>query len=292
MTQQVTKAVIAVAGYGTRFLPTTKAIPKEMLPIINKPTVQYIVEELVASGIEEIIFVTNWQKAAIEAHFEPSYELEHQLLSQGKEALVAEMQEISKLAKFVYVHQIEGYGNALPVLTARELLGSEPFIYAFADDLVKSDIPFSRQLIDTYTKHDCSVIGVQTVASEDVSKYGIVELDGIHLKNIIEKPSPGTSPSTLAAFGRYLFTLDIFTALDKINAGRDNEYWIADAIKILAAEKPVATQEVMGGKWLTTGDPASYLNALLEYAQDYPELKAVIARHLVHYEVNERQQTY
>lgn len=279
MTMPVKKAVIAVAGYGTRFLPTTKAVPKEMLPIINKPTVQYIVEELVAGGIEEIIFVTNWQKTAIQDHFEPSYELEHQLLSQGKEALVQEMQAISKLAKFVYVHQIEGYGNALPALTARDLIGAEPFIYAFADDLVKSEVAFSRQMISAYEEHGCSVIGVQQIDSKDVSKYGIVELDGKFLKNIIEKPSPEEAPSNLAFFGRCLFTPDIFEALDKINPGRDNEYWIADGIKLLAEAHPIVTQQVEGGTWLTTGDPASYLNAFLEYAQDYPELREIIARH-------------
>ena len=142
----VRKAVIAVAGFGTRFLPMTRAIPKEMLPIIDKPIVQYIVEELAEAGIEEIIFVTNWQKKSIEDHFDQSYELEHQLTAQGKRHLVEEMKKISKLAKFVYIRQVEGYGNALPLVTARELIGEEPFIYAFADDLVKSKVSFSQQL--------------------------------------------------------------------------------------------------------------------------------------------------
>ncbi|MDD5606049.1 MAG: UTP--glucose-1-phosphate uridylyltransferase [Patescibacteria group bacterium] len=275
---KVRKAVIAVAGFGTRFLPVTKTTPKEMLPILDKPIVQYIVEELSAAGIEEIILVTNWQKKSIEDHFDPSFELEHQLLAQGKKALVEEVKKISKLAKFVYIRQIEGYGNALPAITARELLGNEPFIYAFGDDLVKSRTSFSKQLIDTYKKHGCSVLGVQEVSSKEVSKYGIVGLKGKtrFVDAIVEKPSRKNAPSRLAAFGRYLFTPDIFTALEKTQKGKGNEYWIADAIKILARDYPVIVQKVIGGKWLTTGDPVSYLQAIIEYAKDDPKLKKVI----------------
>ena len=272
---KVRKAVIAVAGFGTRFLPMTKASPKEMLPIIDKPIVQYIVEELHAAGIEEIILVTNWQKKSIEDHFDPSFELEHQLLAQGKKSLVAEMKRISQLAKFVYVRQIEGYGNALPAITARNLIGDEPFIYAFGDDLVKSRIPFAKQLIQAYSKHHCSVIGVQPVSSAEVEKYGIVKLKGKteFLADIIEKPTRQSAPSRLASFGRYLFTPDIFTALDQTKVGKSNEYWIADAIRLLAKQHPVATCRVKDGKWLTTGDPTSYLIAIMEYALDHPELK-------------------
>lgn len=275
---KVRKAVIAVAGFGTRFLPITKTIPKEMLPILDKPIVQYIVEELAEAGIEEIILVTNWQKKSIEDHFDPSFELEHQLISQGKRALVKEVKKISQLAKFIYVRQIEGYGNALPAITARELIGNEPFIYAFGDDLVKSKISFTKQLIDTYHKHQCSVLGVQEVSSKDVSKYGIVGLKGKtqFVDTIVEKPLAHNAPSRLAAFGRYLFTPDIFTALDKTRRGKGNEYWIADAIKILSATHPVVAQKVVGGKWLTTGDPVSYLQAIVEYAKSDPHLKSVI----------------
>ncbi|MFA5010112.1 MAG: UTP--glucose-1-phosphate uridylyltransferase [Patescibacteria group bacterium] len=274
----VRKAIIAVAGFGTRFLPTTKASPKEMLPIIDKPIVQYIAEELSAAGIEEIILVTNWQKKSVEDHFDPSFELEHQLLAQGKKALVAEMKKISRLAKFVYVRQIEGYGNALPAITAKDLIGDEPFIYAFGDDLVKSTVSFSKQLINTYQKYGCSVIGVQEVNSKDVSKYGIVKLAGnsVFLKDIVEKPEPSQAPSHLASFGRYLFTPEIFPALAKLKRGKDGEYWIADGIKQLVATSQVATCQVSGGKWLTTGDPATYLNAILEYSLDQPDLRKII----------------
>lgn len=272
---KVRKAIIAVAGFGTRFLPTTKAMPKEMLPIIDKPIVQYIAEELHAAGIEEIILVTNWQKKAVEDHFDPSFELEHQLLAQGKKALVQQMKQISRLAKFVYVRQIEGYGNALPLITAQNLIGDEPFIYAFGDDLVKSRTPFAKQLVTAYQKHHCSIIGVQEVNSKEVSKYGIVRLKpGTQfLADIVEKPSPAQAPSKLAAFGRYLFTPDIFTALKQIKQGKDKEFWTADAIKILAQSKPIIAQPVQGGKWLTTGDPASYLATVIEYALDQPDLR-------------------
>jgi len=278
----VRKAIIAVAGFGTRFLPTTKASPKEMLPIIDKPIVQHIAEELSRSGIKEIILVTNWQKKAVEDHFDPSFELEHQLLAQGKKGLVAEMKKISRLAKFIYIRQVEGYGNALPVITAKELIGNEPFVYAFGDDLVKSKVPFTKQLIDAYHRYGCSVIGVQEVDSKEVSKYGIVKLDGktAFLKDIVEKPSPGKAPSHLAAFGRYLFTPDIFVALSQLTPGQANEYWIADGIKKLAVTHRIATCKVQGGKWLTTGDPATYLNAILEYALDRPDLKRIILNKL------------
>lgn len=276
--KKVRKAVIAVAGFGTRFLPMTKTIPKEMLPILDKPIIQYIVEELSASGIEEIILVTNWQKKSIEDHFDPSFELEHQLLKQGKKDLVAEIKKISSLAKFIYVRQIEGYGNALPLITAENIIGNEPFIYAFGDDLVKSKVPFTKQLIDIYKKHGCSVLGVQEVGSKEVSKYGIVKLKGNtkFLDDIVEKPSPDLAPSNLAVFGRYLFTPEIFDAMRDIKKGKGNEYWTADGIKILRNKSPIITQKVDGGQWLTTGDPTNYFKALITYAKDNPELKKLV----------------
>ncbi|RLC37272.1 UTP--glucose-1-phosphate uridylyltransferase [candidate division Kazan bacterium] len=278
MVKKVRKAVIAVAGFGTRFLPITKTIPKEMLPILNKPIIQHIVEELSASGIEEIILVTNWQKKAVEDHFDPSIELEHQLIKQGRSALVAQMKKISSLAKFIYIRQIEGYGNALPIITAENIVGDEPFIYAFGDDLVKSRVPFAKQLIETYKKYGCSIVGVQKVSSKEVSKYGIVRLrqKTRFLEDIIEKPSQSEAPSNLAVFGRYLFTPDIFKAMRAVKKGRSDEYWTADGIRILAKTQPIATQKVRGGRWLTTGDPISYLNALIEYALDDPKLKKQI----------------
>lgn len=276
--KKVRKAVVAVAGFGTRFLPMTRAIPKEMLPIIDKPIVQYIVEELAAAGIEEIIFVTNWQKTSIENHFDQSYELEHQLLAQGKDQLVAEMKKISKLAKFVYMRQVEGYGNALPLVTTKELIGDEPFIYAFADDLIKSKVSFSKQLVDVYEKEGCSVIGVQEMPLSEVSKYGVVKLqDGTNLlETIVEKPALEAAPSNLVSFGRYLFTPDVFDVIGNVKQGKNNEYWVADAIELLVAKSSVATCPVQDGRWLTTGDPVNYMEAIIEYAKDRPELQDII----------------
>ena len=277
-TKPVKKAIIAVAGFGTRFLPITKTIPKEMLPIGNKPIVQYIVEELAASGIEEIIFVTNWQKTSIEDHFDQSFELEHQLVSQGKTELVESVKDISRLAKFIYVRQIEGYGNALPLMTAKNLIGDEPFIYAFGDDLVKSSTPFAKQLIDSYNQTGLSVIGVQEVNQTEVSKYGIVKLveNSDLLETMVEKPAPEDAPSNLAVFGRYLFTPEVFNILDQVTEGKNGEYWIADAVELLAQQKLVSTKSVESGKWLTTGDPANYLAAVLEYSADDPSLSKII----------------
>ena len=278
---KVRKAIIAAGGFGTRFLPTTKTIPKEMLPINDKPIIQHIVEELAEAGIEEIIIVTNWQKTSIEDHFAPSFELEHHLIAQGKKDLVEGVKKISRLAKFVYVRQIDGYGNALPVVTAQDLIGNEPFVYVFPDDLVKSKVPFTKQLIDTYTKTGSSVVGVQEVDSKEVSKYGIVKLSSNGLiTDIVEKPTSKQAPSRLAVFGRYLFTPDLFTAIGQLKKGKDNEYWLADAIKLLSKTSQVVAQPVRGGRWLTTGDPASYLEAILEYAHDHPQLKSVLSRYV------------
>jgi len=277
--KKVRKAVIAVAGLGTRFLPITKTIPKEMLPILDKPIVQYIVEELSASGIEEIIFVTNSQKETIKSYFSPAFKFEAQLIKQGKKSLANELKRISTLAKFVYVDQVKGYGNALPLITVEKIIGNEPFIYAFGDDLVKSRVPFTKQLIETYERLGCSVIGVGEVSSKEVSKYGIVKLKGStkYVEDIVEKPSIHTAPSNLAVFGRYLFTPDVFKAMRGIKKGKGNEYWTADGIKILADRSSVATKKVEGGHWLTTGDPASYLKALIEYAKDNPKFKKIVS---------------
>lgn len=276
--QPVRKAVLAVAGFGTRFLPITKTVPKEMLPIGNKPIIQYIVEELAQSGIEEIIFVVNWQKESLANHFDPRLEIEDQLIAQGKHELLAETKKPGQLARFIFIRQGEGYGNALPLLAAREIIGDEPFIYAFGDDLVKSTIPFTKQIIDAYHEHGLNVVGVQEVAQTDVVKYGIVKLEnGSNLmETMIEKPSIEEAPSTLAVFGRYLFTPEIFSVLDSVQEGRSGEYWVTDAVEMLAEKRLVATQPVTGGKWLTTGDPANYLSAVIEYAKDDPELSKII----------------
>lgn len=275
MKQKVTKGVIAIAGFGTRFLPATKATPKEMLPIIDKPIIQYIVEEMAASGIKDIILVTNWQKRSVEDHFDRSRDIEKHLEENHKLAVLKEIRKIDQLANFIYIRQKHGYGNGAPLLAVQNLIGDEPFIYAFGDDLVKSKVPFSQQLIDVYQKFGCSVIGAQQVPKEEISKYGIAETTGKNqLTSIIEKPSPSQTKSTLASFGRYLLTPDIFPALHKTPLGKGNEFWLTDALNILLQEKSIIVHPIKNGKWYTTGDPLNYLKTIMAYINDRQDLKS------------------
>ncbi len=284
--QKIRKGVIAVAGHGTRFLPATKACPKEMLPIIDKPIVQYIVEEMVEAGITEIIFVTSWDKRALEDHFDHSFELEHHLKEQGKLDRLEKIASIPTMASFVYIRQKGPYGNGTPCLNVKELIGDEPFIYAYGDDLVRSKVSFTKQLIDTYerTGADC-VLGAQQVSMDEIHKFGSYALEeGSEervVTNIVEKPSKEEAPSDLAGFGRYLLSPAIFEVLEKQDLGKDNELWLVDGVLGLINQgKKVVAQPVEGGKWFTTGDPAAWLRTTLEYLKDRPDLKDVFLQHL------------
>jgi UTP--glucose-1-phosphate uridylyltransferase len=274
---QIRKAVVAVAGSGTRFLPVTKAMPKEMLPIVDKPIIQLVVEELVAAGIQDIILVTKWDKKPLEDHFDPNWALMHDLKKAGKESLVSEINRLSELANFVIVRQKGPYGNGTPVLTAASLLGDEPFIYAWGDDLVKSKVSFSKQLVDDFAANGLPMIGVQRVPREDVPRYGIVSLrhGTREIKDIVEKPSIDEAPSDLADFGRMIFTREVVDILQRTALGKDNELWVVDAIReyVQGGGKFLA-KEVEGGHWLTTGDPVNYLHALLVYAMDRDDVRA------------------
>lgn len=275
----ITKAVIAVAGSGTRLLPATKSQPKEMLPIIDKPIIQYLVEELVEAGIKDIIMVTRWDKKPLEDHFDRSFELEHSLEKTGKEKILEEIKQISTMANFVYVRQKGPYGNGTPLLSAANLIGDEPFIYAFGDDLVKSKISFTKQLVDLYRKEQAPMIGVQEVSLDDVEKYGIVKYrdDGPELEDIIEKPNKSEAPSRHADFGRMILNREIVDILARTDRGKGGELWIIDAIRNYIQEGGrFLAKEVEDGAWVTTGDPANYLHAILTYAADRPDLKEVI----------------
>jgi UTP--glucose-1-phosphate uridylyltransferase len=278
---RVRKAVVAVAGSGTRFLPVTKAMPKEMLPIVDKPIIQLVVEELVAAGIQDIIFVTKWDKKPLEDHFDPNWALFHELMQAGKETLLSEIDKLSEMANFIFVRQRGPYGNGTPVLTAESLLGDEPFLYVWGDDLVKSKISFSKQLVDDYALHGLPMIGVQQVPREDVTRYGIVKLrEGTHeIEDIVEKPSIKDAPSQLADFGRMILNREIIDILKRTRLGKGNELWIVDAIRdyVLHGGKFLA-KEVEDGQWLTTGDPINYLQALLTYALDREEIKEPLLR--------------
>lgn len=279
MVTEVTKAVIAVAGSGTRLLPATKSQPKEMLPIIDKPIIQYLVEELVEAGIKDIIMVTRWDKKPLEDHFDRSFELERSLEKTGKERRLKEVQRISTMANFIYVRQKGPYGNGTPLLSAANLIGDEPFIYAFGDDLVKSKVSFTKQLIDLYKKEHAPMIGVQKVPKNTVDRFGIVKYreGSIELEDIVEKPTVSEAPSQHADFGRMILNREIVDILGRTARGKGDELWIIDAIRNYIQEGGrFLAKEVEGGKWITTGDPESYLRAILTYAVDFPELKDVL----------------
>lgn len=282
--KKVKKAIVAVAGSGTRLLPATKSMPKEMLPIVDKPIIQLVVEELVAGGIEDIILVTKWDKKPLEDHFDHSWALENDLEKAGKKEKLKEIRKISDLANFIYVRQKGPYGNGTPVLSASSLIENEPFMYVWGDDLVKSKVPFAKQMTDDYNKTGHLMIGVQEVPKDQVDRYGIVSLKNektMQLNDIIEKPDIKKAPSQLADFGRMILNQDIVDILAKTRLGKGNELWIVDAIRtyIKRGGKFYAKQ-VEDGEWLTTGDPLNLLKATLQYAQDRPELKQYLKEHL------------
>lgn len=272
---EIRKAIIAVAGSGTRLLPATKSQPKEMLPVVDKPIIQYLVEEIVDAGIQDVIMVTRWDKKPLEDHFDRSYDLERSLEAAGKTHYLEQVIGISDLANFVYVRQKGPYGNATPILSAASLVEGEPFVFAFGDDLVKSKKSFTKQLVDEYAKHKCPVLGVQKVPKKDVVKYGIVKLrKGTNeVEDIIEKPAVDEAPSQLAWFGRVVLTPEIVEVLKNTPLGKGGELWVTDAIRTYVKSGGIVTvKEVDGGEWLTTGDPLNYLKATVEYALDRKDI--------------------
>ncbi len=283
MTTKVKTAVIAVAGSGTRFLPATKAQPKEMLPIVDKPIVQYVVEEMVASGIENIILVTKWDKKTLEDHFDRSLELEHALEAAGKLKLLKDVQRISSMANFIYVRQKGPYGNGTPVLSAAHLLRDEPFVFAWGDDLVLSQTPFTKKLIENYQTHGAPVIGVQKVPKAHVDRYGIVKLKRgtREMEAVIEKPTVDKAPSQLAQFGRMVLTPAIVEILKETKLGKGGELWVTDAIsEYIKRGERFMVEEVEDGEWLTTGDPLNYLKAMVAYALEREDLGKEFHAHL------------
>ncbi|NCU41694.1 MAG: UTP--glucose-1-phosphate uridylyltransferase [Candidatus Moranbacteria bacterium] len=276
MSKKIKKAVVAVAGSGTRLLPATKSMPKEMLPIVDKPAIQIIVEELVEAGIEDIILVTKWDKKPLEDHFDRSWALEYDLEKAGKHEKLAEIKKIADLANFIYVRQKGPYGNGTPLLSVASLVDDEPFLYAFGDDLVKSEVSFSKQMVEEYEKYQTPIVGVQRVLESEMHKYGIVKLkEGTNeMENIIEKPQAFETSSRLAQFGRFILNQDIINVLRETSLGKGNELWLTDAIeKYLLSGKVVRVKEIKDGQWLTTGDPLSYMMANIEYALEREDLR-------------------
>lgn len=270
---KITKGVIAVAGSGTRFLPATKSLPKEMLPIVDKPIVHYVVEEMVQSGITDIVFVTRADKKSLEDYFDQNAVLENELRQAGKIKYLEQMEQISQMANFIYIRQKGPYGNGTPVLNAMSLVGNEPFVFAFGDDLVKSKVPFTRQLIENYERNQAVVMGCQEVQPHEVSYYGIIKLQEqtsiMEIEKIVEKPSREDAPSRLSNFGRFILVPEICDILAELPMGKGGELWLTDAIEeYIRRGNRVVAQPVQDGRWYTTGDPLHFLQVTLEYALD------------------------
>ena len=276
--KKITKVIIPAAGFGTRFLPVTKAQPKEMLPIVDKPVIQYVVEEAVASGIEDIIIVTSWQKRSVEDHFDYSLELERQLEEAGKFEQLKQIREIARMANFIYVRQKGSSGNATPVISASHLVQDEPFAVLWGDEFIYSQPPRLKQLLDAYYEYGHSVISAVRVPKEDVSRYGIADVKPIknniyQINNMVEKPEPEAAPSNLAAHGGYVFTPAILKHLRQLKPGKSGELWLVDAILSLIKEEPIYACEIKDAKYFDTGNKLEYLKANIDFALQRDDLR-------------------
>jgi UTP--glucose-1-phosphate uridylyltransferase len=282
--KKVRKAIIPAAGLGTRFLPATKAMPKEMLPIVDKPTIQYIVEEAIAAGIEDIIIVTGKGKRAIEDHFDFAPELEQNLLEKGKMELLDKVNYSSNLADIHYIRQKEPKGLGHAVWCARNFIGDEPFAVLLGDDIVQSETPCLKQLIDQYENTHSSVIGVQTVPESETHRYGIVDpsvKDGrrYQVENFVEKPAQGTAPSNLAIMGRYILTPEIFMFLDQQEKGAGGEIQLTDAIQKLNQIQRVFAYDFEGVRY-DVGEKLGFIKTTIEMALQDGELREDLVRFL------------
>jgi len=280
------KAIITAAGSGTRFLPATKAQPKEMLPIIDKPIIQYCAEEVVAGGAEDIIIVTKKTGHATENHFDDNLELEQYLREVGKEKYLDEVQKSSDLANFIFVRQKASmpYGNATPLKVARDLVADGPFYYLYGDDITLADTPVCEQLARVYEEHPdaAAVLAAYEVPEDEVQKYGAVRLkEGTNneVAELVEKPEPGTQPSNLIVFGRFLCTPKLLPYIDALETGKANELWFTDALNNLAQNEKVLVCPIEG-KWLTTGDPLNHFKATVEFALKRDDLAEDIRTYL------------
>ena len=282
--QKIRKAIIPAAGLGTRFLPATKAQPKEMLPIVDKPAIQFIIEEAIASGIEEILIITGRNKRSIEDHFDRSLELEMQLKAQGKYDQLKMVEEISEVA-IHFIRQKEALGLGHAVLCAKQFVGYEPFAVMLGDDLVDAEAPCLSQLIDVYNDLGGSVLGVQEVPADSVSNYGIVTPRAVkpnvwQAMDLIEKPAKEEAPSRLAVLGRYILDPEIFTILEKTEPGRGGEIQLTDAIRVLAGQQAVYAYNFYGRRY-DIGDKEGFLEATVEQALKRPELRDRFMHYLV-----------
>ncbi|CUO25436.1 MULTISPECIES: UTP--glucose-1-phosphate uridylyltransferase GalU [Clostridium] len=290
MENRIKKAVIPAAGLGTRFLPATKAQPKEMLPIVDKPTLQYIIEECVEAGIEEIIIITGRNKKSIEDHFDKSVELELELARTGKDDLLTMVQNISNMANIYYIRQKEPKGLGHAIYCARAFVGNEPFAVLLGDDVVYSEEkPCIKQLIDCFNKYNKAILGVQKVPANEVFKYGIISGEEIEkrvykVNSMVEKPDINKSPSDMAILGRYIITPDIFNILENTKPGKGGEIQLTDALSMLIEKDGVYAYDFIGKRY-DIGDKLGFLQATVEYALRNSELKEEFIKFLLSIEL-------
>ncbi|MDF1498583.1 MAG: UTP--glucose-1-phosphate uridylyltransferase GalU [Patescibacteria group bacterium] len=281
---KIKKAIMPVAGFGTRFLPATKAQPKEMLPIVDKPIIQYLVEEAVSAGIEEIIFVTGRGKRAIEDHFDYSFELEHTLVEKNKIDRLKEIYKLPSLAKYAFVRQPKPLGDGDAILKARHLIGNEPCAILFGDDIVDFKKPCIAQLMDVFEKYNDPVVALEKIPMKDVCKFGVIKPNKIsertyEIKDLIEKPSVEEAPSNLSIVGKYIITSAVFQELEKIKPGKDGEIRLADALKALLKKKAVYGYEFEGKRY-DCGSKLGFLQATVDFALKHKELNGEFRQYL------------
>jgi UTP--glucose-1-phosphate uridylyltransferase len=289
MIQKVRKAVYPAAGLGTRFLPATKAMPKEMLPLVDKPLIQYGIEEAVQSGMHNILIVTGRGKTAIEDHFDVSFELEHLLESRNKTELLDAVHAISDIIDVAYVRQKEALGLGHAVLRAKELVGHEPFAVVLSDDVIYSEVPCLRQLLDVYEFYGASVVALMEVPKDQISAYGVVDAEPVshsagpntlfRIRNLVEKPKTDQAPSNLAIIGRYILTPEIFQSIESIEPGSGGELQLTDALKHLLRSRPIYGLKFEGKRY-DAGDKLGFLKATVEFALRRPDLGAQFREYL------------
>jgi UTP--glucose-1-phosphate uridylyltransferase len=274
--KRLTKAIFPAAGLGTRFLPATKASPKEMLPIVDKPMIQYGVEEAVASGIEEIIIVTGRWKRAIEDHFDIAFELEENLKAKGESSLLKEIKRIANMVTLCYIRQKEALGLGHAILCAKQLIMDEPFAVILGDDIIDSKVPAIKQMSEIYKKYNSPILAIQRVKKEEVHRYGVIKAisvgDGVYkVLDLVEKPKTKEAPSDLAIIGRYILTPEIFEILERTTPGKNREIQLTDGLKKMLKKKPIYAYEIKGKRY-DAGDKLGFLKATVELALKNPEL--------------------
>jgi len=288
---KIRKAVVTAAGWGTRFLPATKAQPKEMLPLVDKPMIQYVIEEAVASGIKHIIIVTALGKRAIEDHFDRSVELELALKKKGDGELLKKVQRISELADICYIRQKEQLGLGHAILVTKDLIGDEPFAIFLPDDIIEAKVPAMKQMIEVYNRYQHSVIAVEPVAKEDTKAYGIIKPKQVEdrvyqVLGLVEKPEPQDAPSDLGIVGRYILTPEIFGMLEKTAPGKGGEIQLTDGLRLLLEKQPIYAYQFEGIRY-DTGSPLGFLKASVEFALRRPDIGHNFKEYLRHLKLSD-----